>query len=102
MEVEVYKNGLSTGKTITLTGANSGTQEVEGLTFNKGDKLIFKTLSGSGGTSLTVGAYFVVNTTTAITVVNDDTLGGGSPSTVNAPSISSVKTYTDAGLAGKV
>ena len=52
--VELYKNGLATGETITLTAAKSTFRDDLNIVFNAGDAPTFRTISGSGGGQVVV------------------------------------------------
>jgi hypothetical protein len=54
--VELYKNSISTGATVSLSSSNTAVATGLNVSFGSGDELTFKTISGNGGTALTVGA----------------------------------------------
>lgn len=54
--VEVYKNGVATGATVSLTASTGGITTSIAVPFAQGDRLNFRTVSGSGGTAVAVGA----------------------------------------------
>lgn len=53
--VTLYKNGVSTDASVSLSSGTLGTAVVN-VAVNQGDTLVFRTTSGSGGTAVVVGA----------------------------------------------
>lgn len=54
--VELYKNGSATGATVSLSAGTTGTNTAS-VSISSGDRITFKTTSGSGGTVNVVGAF---------------------------------------------
>ncbi len=58
--IELYKNGIATGQTITITGAAKAHLSGLNIAFNAGDQLTFKTTAGSGGGKVVVSAAILL------------------------------------------
>jgi len=60
-EIELYLNGIATGRIISMTAEDSKTQAVTELIITETDRITFRTISGSGGSTNVVGAVIQAN-----------------------------------------